>query len=67
MSQWKKLGSVFPKANLAWRNDFSFKGINFGFLITARLGGVVFSRTQATLDYHGVSEASAAARDNGGI
>ncbi len=67
ISQWKKLGSVFPKANLAWRNDFSYKGISLGFLVTARLGGVVFSRTQATLDYFGVSDASAAARDNGGI
>jgi len=67
IGQWTKLGSIFPKANLAWRNDFSYKGINLGFLVTARLGGVVFSRTQATLDYYGVSEASALARDNGGV
>ncbi len=67
IDQWVKLGSVFPKANLAWRNDFSYKGFNLGFLVTARLGGVVFSRSQATFDYYGVSEASAVARDNGGI
>lgn len=67
INQWTKLGSVFPKANLAWRNDFNYKGINLGFLVTARLGGVVFSRTQATLDYYGVSDASAIARDNGGV
>ena len=62
-----KLGSVLPKANMAWRNDFRIGNFNFGFMLTARLGGVVFSRTQAMLDYYGVSEASALARDNGGV
>lgn len=65
--QWKKLGSIFPKANLAWRNDFNYRDFSLGFLVTARLGGVTFSRTQATLDYYGVSESSALARDNGGV
>lgn len=62
-----KLGSVFPKANMAWRNDFSWKGFDASFMISARLGGIVYSATQATLDLYGVSEASADARDNGGI
>ncbi len=62
-----KLGNVFPKANLAWRNDLSWKGINLGFMFSARLGGVVYSATQAALDAYGVSERSAAARDNGGV
>lgn len=62
-----KLGSVLPKANMAWRNDFKWNGFNLGFVVSARLGGVVFSRTQAMLDYYGVSEASAVARDNGGV
>lgn len=35
--------------------------------MSARLGGVVFSRTQSMLDYYGVSEATAAARDAGGV
>lgn len=60
-----KLGSVLPKGNLAWRNNFSWKNFNAGFMFSARLGGVVFSRTQAMLDNFGVSEASAAARDLG--
>lgn len=60
-----KLGSVLPKGNLAWHNNFSWKNINVAFLVSARLGGVVFSRTQAVLDNFGVSEASAAARDLG--
>jgi hypothetical protein len=62
-----KLGSVLPKANLSWRNDFRIQNFNFGFLVTARLGGIVYSSTQAVLDYYGVSEASAAARDAGGV
>lgn len=62
-----KLGSVLPKANMSWRNDFSVGNFNFGFMISARIGGIVFSRTQAMLDNFGVSEASAAARDNGGV
>ena len=60
-----KLGSVLPDANMAWRNDFRWGNFNFGFMLSARLGGVVFSRTQAMLDDYGVSEASAAARDLG--
>ena len=60
-----KLGSVLPKGNLAWRNNFIWKNFTAGFLISARLGGVVYSRTQAMLDYYGVSEASADARDLG--
>ncbi len=61
------LGSVFPKYNLAWRNDFSYKGLNLGVLVTARVGGICYSATQANLDLYGVSEASAAARDAGGV
>ena len=34
---------------------------------TARLGGIVISKTQAALDKFGVSQASADARDAGGI
>lgn len=66
-SDYIKLGSVLPKANMAWRNNFNWKGFNLGFLVSARLGGVVFSRTQAVLDDFGVSEATAIARDNGPI
>ena len=61
------LGSVFPDHTLAWRNDFSWKGVNLGVLFTGRIGGVCYSATQANLDLYGVSEASAAARDAGGV
>ena len=67
VANYIKLGSVLPDANMAWRNDFRWRNFNFGFMVSARLGGVVFSRTQAMLDYYGVSEVSAAARDAGGV
>lgn len=62
-----KLGSVLPAGNLAWNNSFQWKNLGASFMINARFGGKVFSRTQAVLDYYGVSEASAAARDHGFI
>ena len=60
-----KLGSVFPKCNMACRNDFSWKGLNVGLMFSARFGGIVYSATQATLDTYGVSETTAQARDLG--
>lgn len=62
-----KLGSVFPKCNLAWNNQFSWKGFNISALVTARIGGIVYSATAAAMDQYGVSESSAIARDNGGV
>lgn len=61
------LGTVFPKYNLSWRNDLNYKGIRLGILFSGRVGGVCYSATQANLDLYGVSEASAAARDAGGV
>ena len=63
-NELEKAGSVLPKWNLGFRNDFYYKNINFGFLISARIGGIVASTTQAIMDGYGVSEASAIARDN---
>jgi TonB-linked SusC/RagA family outer membrane protein len=62
-----KLGSVLPAGNLAWNNSFAYKNFGLSFMINARLGGKVFSRTQAVLDYYGVSQNSADARDKGFI
>lgn len=62
-----KLGCVFPKSNLSWRNGFDWKGLSLSFLVSARIGGIVNSVTQANMDFYGVSEASAAARDAGGV
>lgn len=63
----KYLGSVLPKANFGFSNDFTWKGVNLGFLLTARVGGIVMSQTQAIMDYYGVSKISADMRDAGGI
>lgn len=62
-----KLGSIFPKANLSWRNDIGLGNFSLGFMFSARLGGICYSATQAALDYYGVSEATADARDFGGV
>lgn len=59
-------GDTAPKHLLSWGNEFNFKGFNFSFLFNARLGGVVVSKTQAVMDYYGISKATADARNNGG-
>lgn len=64
---WMKAGSTAPRFNWGWNNSFSWKGLNLGFLIDARIGGVGVSATQAKMDYYGTSKASAIARDNGGV
>ena len=62
-----KLGSVLPKANMAWRNSFKYKNFNASFMISARIGGIVYSATQAAMDNYGVSQRTASARDEGGV
>lgn len=63
----RKVGTTLPKWNFGFRNDFNWKGVNLSVLLTARVGGVVASPTQAYLDGFGVSKASADARNAGGI
>jgi len=63
----EKVGSLAPKANFGWSNTFGYKGISLGIVLTARVGGLVYSATQGILDYYGASEASAQMRDAGGI
>lgn len=65
-NNWIKAGSTAPRFNWGWNNTFSYKGVNLGFLVDARIGGVGVSVTQALMDRYGVSKASADARDNGG-
>lgn len=67
LSNPEYLGSVLPKGNIGFSNDFTWKGFNLGFLFTARLGGIVMSQTQALMDYYGVSKRSAEAREAGGV
>jgi len=60
-------GNAAPKYNLSWGNDLYWKGFNLNFLFTARVGGEGVSQTQAVMDYYGSSQASADARDAGGV
>lgn len=66
-NNWIKASSAAPRFNWGFNNSFEWKGVNLSFLITARIGGVGVSATQAIMDRYGVSEASAIARDNGGV
>ena len=66
-NEYLKLGSLLPKANLSWKNDFSYRQLSFGFMLSARLGGIVVSGTQAAMDYSGVSKLTADMRDIGGV
>lgn len=63
----KKAGNPNPDFTLGWNNSIDHKNFNLTFLIDGRFGGKVMSVTQAVLDWYGVSEASAQARDNGGV
>lgn len=65
-NRFVKAGNSNPDFTLGFRNGFAYKNFNFDFLVTARIGGVGVSVTQAIMDNFGVSEASAQARDNGG-
>lgn len=64
---WMKAGNAAPRFNIGWNNTFTFKGVTLGVLIDSRIGGVCVSATQALMDRFGTSEASAKARDNGGV
>ncbi|HYE54556.1 MAG TPA: SusC/RagA family TonB-linked outer membrane protein [Chitinophagaceae bacterium] len=59
-------GNNNPKYNVGWGNNLKWKGIGLNFLLTARVGGIVVSNTQAIMDAFGVSQASADAREAGG-
>ena len=67
LDEYTKLGSLLPDANMGWSNDFRIGHFGFGFTLSARLGGIVISGTQAAMDYSGVSKATEVARDNGGV
>lgn len=64
---WVYAGNAEPKYTMGWRNNFSYKGFNLGFLINARVGGRCVSMTQAYMDAYGTSKSSAIARDNNGV
>ena len=65
--EYKKLGSMNPDFNMGLNQNFSYKGINFGVVIAASVGGLVVSNTQGILDFFGASKTTADARDAGGV
>lgn len=60
-------GNSQAKYTMGWRNQFGWKDLTFGFLVSARIGGVGVSMTQALMDSYGVSKVTADARDAGGV
>ncbi|MCT4646004.1 MAG: SusC/RagA family TonB-linked outer membrane protein [Carboxylicivirga sp.] len=67
LTEPRKIGSVLPDGQLGLKNDFVYRNFSMGAMISARLGGLVVSSTQAVLDEYGVSQRSADLRDQGGI
>jgi TonB-linked SusC/RagA family outer membrane protein len=65
--KWYYLGNTEPRGHWGLSNRFEYRGWSLDFLITARVGGVGTSATQALMDQFGVSQATADARDAGGV
>jgi TonB-linked SusC/RagA family outer membrane protein len=64
---YKDVGNSNPNFMLGWTNSFKLKQFDLAFTVDGRFGGTVVDMTQAYLDAYGVSQASAIARDNGGV
>ncbi|WP_291909545.1 SusC/RagA family TonB-linked outer membrane protein [Chitinophaga sp. CB10] len=63
----KRVGNPNPDFSLGFNNSFYYGNWALSFLVDGRFGGKVMSVTQAVLDWYGVSETTAKARDNGGV
>lgn len=61
------VGDMNAKVNMGWTNTLHYKDFTLSFLIDAKIGGHVFSMTEATMDGWGVSERSGVARDAGEV
>lgn len=59
----RKVGNVNPKLLLGWNNNISYRNFFASVLVNGKFGGVALSKTEAFLDSYGVSERTAAARD----
>ena len=67
LKEYEYIGSTLPKFHAGWNTSLSYAGVTLNVQVTGRFGGLVVSDTQAMLDRYGVSQATATARDNGGI
>ncbi len=61
------IGNANPDFLAGFNNTFTYKNVSLSFLIDGRFGGGVASSTERWLDYKGLSERTAIARDNGGV
>ncbi len=64
---FKDAGNANPNWILGWTNTFRLQQFDLAFTVDGRFGGVVVDMTDAYLDQYGVSQASATARDQGGV
>ncbi len=60
-------GTTDAKHRMSLGGHIGYGGFNLSVLFTARFGGIVVSKTQAIMDYYGISQDSADARDRGYI
>lgn len=65
----QEIGDVTPDWIAGWNNEFSYKNFTFGFLLDFRMGGDIFSVSQAFGTYTGIYDFTAAGdiRENGAI
>ncbi|MDR0835952.1 MAG: SusC/RagA family TonB-linked outer membrane protein [Tannerella sp.] len=63
----KYIGNRYSPWGLGWSNSFNYKDFNLYFLVDGMVGGVTCSMTRSVLDQWGVSQATADARDAGGV
>ncbi|HVW97142.1 MAG TPA: SusC/RagA family TonB-linked outer membrane protein [Mucilaginibacter sp.] len=66
-STYSRIGNVNPNFVAGFQNEFNYKHFRLSFLVDGKFGGQVVSLTNAVLDQYGVSAASGAARDAGGV
>jgi len=64
---FRYVGNPNPKFLAGFNNSFRYKNINLSFLVDSRFGGQTFSMTETWLDYKGISQRTADARDAGGV
>ncbi len=64
-SALESIGNFNPKALLGLTNTFTYKGISLRVLVDGRIGGVIMDGTEMNLAYNGITEATAANREDG--
>ncbi len=58
-------GNLNPNFIMGWSNNLSYNDFSLSFMINGNFGGLAVSKTEAMLDEAGVSERTAADRDQG--